>query len=116
MSSMAGQRDYYEVLGVAKSASFEEIKRAYKKAALANHPDKNPGDAEAVERFKECAAAYEVLSDENKRARYDRYGHAGVQGAGAGGSPFGDINDIFSQFGDIFGDFFGGGQKARGSP
>src|SRR5690349_12391289 len=116
MPSMAGQRDYYEVLGVAKSASPEEIKKAYKKAALANHPDKNPGDEDAVERFKECAAAYEVLSDEHKRARYDRYGHAGVQGGAGGGSPFGDINDIFSQFGDIFEGVFGGSQRQRGGP
>lgn len=116
MPSMAGQRDYYEVLGVAKSASFEEIKKAYKKAALANHPDKNPGDDAAVERFKECAAAYEVLSDQDKRARYDRYGHAGVQGGAGGGSPFGDVNDIFSQFGDLFEGFFGGNQRSRSGP
>ena len=116
MPSMTGQRDYYEILGVAKSASVEEIKKAYKKAALAHHPDRNPGDETAVERFKECATAYEVLSDDNKRARYDRYGHAGVQGAGAGGSPFGDVNDIFSQFSDIFEGFGfgGGGQRTRG--
>jgi len=110
------ERDYYEVLGVAKTASVEEIKKAYKKAALANHPDKNPGDETAVERFKECATAYQVLSDENKRSRYDRYGHAGVQGAAGGGSPFGDVNDIFSQFSDIFEGFgfFGGNQRSRG--
>lgn len=116
MPSMAGQRDYYEVLGVAKSASGEEIKKAYKKAAMANHPDRNPGDEAAIERFKECATAYEVLSDETKRARYDRYGHAGVQGGAGGGSPFGDVNDIFSQFSDLFEGFGlgGGNQRTRG--
>lgn len=112
---MAGQRDYYEVLGVARSASSEEIRRSYKKLATSNHPDKNPGDAEAVARFKECAEAYQVLSDEEKRSRYDRYGHAGVQGNG-GGPQFTDINDIFEHFSDVFEGFgfFGGGQRKRG--
>ncbi|MBX3444451.1 MAG: molecular chaperone DnaJ [Planctomyces sp.] len=112
---MAGQRDYYEVLGVAKSASAEEIRKAYKKLALANHPDRNPGDDAAVSRFKEAAEAYEILSDSDKRARYDRYGHAGVQG-NSGGHPFQDVGDIFEHFSDLFEGFgvFGGGQRRRG--
>jgi molecular chaperone DnaJ len=113
MASMAGQRDYYEVLGVARSASAEEIRRSYKKLATKHHPDKNPGDVEAVERFKECAEAYEVLSDADKRSRYDRFGHAGVQGGAGGAHQFTDINDIFEHFSDVFEGFgfFGGGQK-----
>lgn len=107
------KRDYYEVLGVAKGASADEIKKAYRKQALKYHPDKNPGDKEAEEKFKEAAEAYEVLSDDNKRARYDQYGHAGMGGAGGfGGGGFGggmNMEDIFSQFGDIFGGHFGGG-------
>jgi molecular chaperone DnaJ len=116
MASMAEQRDYYEVLGVAKSATGVEIRRAYKKLAIEFHPDKNPGNEEAVVRFKECAEAYEILSDDDKRARYDRYGHAGVQGAG-GGPQFTDLGDIFEHFGDIF-EGFGlfGQQKRRGGP
>lgn len=118
---MAQQRDYYEVLGVEKSASADAIKKAYKKVALKNHPDRNPGDEEAIARFKEASEAYEVLSNAEKRARYDRFGHAGL-GAGAGGAgggQFHDLGDIFSAFGDIFGEFgFGGGgrggrQRAR---
>ncbi len=107
---MATKRDYYEVLDVAKNATAEEIKKAYRKKAIQYHPDKNPGNAEAEEKFKEAAEAYEVLSDDNKRARYDRFGHAGVSGA-AGGGGFGggmSMEDIFSQFGDIFGGHFGG--------
>lgn len=106
------KRDYYEVLGVSKSASAEEIKRAYRKQALKYHPDKNPGDKEAEEKFKEAAEAYEVLSDDNKKARYDQFGHAGMGGAGGFGGGFGggmNMEDIFSQFGDIFGGHFGGG-------
>lgn len=115
------KRDYYEILGVDKGASDEEVKKAYRKVAMKFHPDKNPGDAEAEEKFKEAAEAYEVLRDSNKRAQYDRYGHAGMSGAAGGGfGGFGSggmrMEDIFSNFGDIFGDegfgsFFGGGQR-----
>jgi molecular chaperone DnaJ len=103
------KRDYYEVLEVSKNASQAEIKAAYRKKAIQYHPDKNPGDPTAEEKFKEAAAAYEILSDENKRARYDRMGHAGVEG-GAGGFGGGGmtIEDIFEHFGDIFGGGFGG--------
>jgi molecular chaperone DnaJ len=103
------KRDYYEVLEVAKNATQAEIKAAYRKKALQFHPDKNPGDHTAEDKFKEAAAAYEILGDEHKRARYDQYGHAGVEG-GAGG--FGGrgmtVEDIFEHFGDIFGGSFGG--------
>ncbi|WP_397571064.1 molecular chaperone DnaJ [Schlesneria sp. T3-172] len=110
---MATKRDYYEVLGVAKSASVEEIKRAYRKLAAKHHPDRNPGDATAVQTFKEAAEAFDVLSDPDKKVRYDRYGHAGVD-AGAGG--FQDVGDIFDAFGDMFSDLFGaGGGGRRGS-
>lgn len=105
------KRDYYEVLGVSKSASVSEIKKAYRKLALKHHPDKNPNDKEAETKFKESAEAYEVLSNSEKRARYDQFGHAGMGGA-AGGGGFGggmSMDDIFSQFGDIFGGGFGGG-------
>jgi len=105
-----GKRDFYEILDVSKNASKEEIKKAYRKQALRYHPDKNPGDHSAEEKFKEAAEAYEVLSDDDKRARYDRFGHAGL-GGGAGGGFGGQgmtIEDIFSSFGDIFGDAFGG--------
>ncbi len=106
---MATKRDYYEVLEVSKTATFEEIKKAYRKKAIKYHPDKNPGDAEAEEKFKEAAEAYEILSDQNKRARYDQFGHAGVGGASGGGFGGGmSMEDIFSQFGDIFGGHFGG--------
>lgn len=112
------KRDYYEILGVPKNADDETLKKAYRKQALAHHPDKNQGDKAAEERFKEAAEAYEVLSDGNKRARYDQYGHAGLeqnQGnqGNQGGGGFSDMGDIFSQFGDIFGDSFGG-QRSRG--
>ncbi|MEE9462835.1 MAG: molecular chaperone DnaJ [Bacteroidales bacterium] len=104
------KRDFYEILNVSKNASKEDIKKAYRQQALKYHPDKNPGDDSAEEKFKEAAEAYEVLSDDDKRARYDRFGHAGLGGAGSGG--FGGqgmtIEDIFSSFGDIFGDAFGG--------
>ncbi len=105
-----GKRDYYEVLGVSKSATDEEIKKAYRKLAIKYHPDKNPGDKEAEEKFKEAAEAYDVLSKPDKRARYDQYGHAGVNGAGGAGGFSGgfSMDDIFSQFGDIFGGHFGG--------
>ena len=112
---MAQKRDYYEILGVERTASVEVIKRSYKKLAGKYHPDRNPGDEEAVERFKECAEAFGVLSDPAKRERYDRFGHAGVNGAGGGGG-FHDVNDIFDAFGDLFGDFgmFGGRRGGRG--
>jgi molecular chaperone DnaJ len=111
---MASKRDYYEVLGLTKQASAEEIKKAYKKLALANHPDRNPGDDEAVQRFKEAAEAYEVLSDPDKRSRYDRFGPAGVQGAAGRG--FRDVGDIFDAFSDIFEGFglFGGQPRGGG--
>ena len=116
------KRDYYEVLGVSKSADATEIKKAYRKLALKYHPDKNPGDKEAEEKFKEAAEAYDVLSNEEKRHRYDQFGYAGVGGAGQGGFGGGmSMDDIFSQFGDIFGSFggfsgfggFGGGRGSR---
>ena len=104
---MAEKRDYYEVLGVDKSASAEDIKKAYRKKAIQYHPDKNPGDKEAEEKFKEAAEAYDVLSDPQKRARYDKYGHAGMSGEGGFSSGGFSMEDIFSQFGDIFGGAFG---------
>lgn len=110
------KRDYYEVLGVSKNATKDEIKKSYRKQALKNHPDKNPGNKEAEERFKEAAEAYEVLSNDEKRARYDQYGHAGM-GNNMGGFGGGmTMDDIFSSFGDIFGDAFGGafGGRSRG--
>jgi molecular chaperone DnaJ len=115
------KRDYYEVLGIGKSASADEIKKAYRKVAMQYHPDRNPGDKGAEEKFKEAAEAYEVLSDADKRAQYDRFGHAGLAGNGRGGFGGGmNMDDIFSQFGDIFGDdlfgsFFGGGRRGGGS-
>jgi len=112
---MAQKRDYYEVLGVSKSASEEEIKKAYRKMAVKYHPDKNPDNKEAEDKFKEAAEAYEVLSNSQKKAQYDRFGHAGMGGAAGGG--FGgaggmNMEDIFSQFGDIFG---GGDESPFGS-
>lgn len=106
------KQDFYEVLGISKSASQTEIKKAYRKMAIKYHPDKNPGDKTAEENFKKAAEAYEVLSDENKKARYDQYGHAafdGPQGGGGFGGGGMNMEDIFSQFGDIFGGGFGGG-------
>lgn len=103
------KRDYYEILGVSKNASKDEIKKAYRKQALKFHPDKNPGDKSAEEKFKEAAEAYEVLSNDEKKARYDRYGHSGLGNSGNGFSGQGmTMEDIFSSFGDIFGDAFGG--------
>lgn len=115
------KRDYYEVLGVAKNATEAEIKKAYRQMALKYHPDKNPGDKEAEEKFKEAAEAYEVLSNPEKKGRYDQFGHSGMGGAGGYGGGHGmNMDDIFSQFGDIFGggnpfeSFFGGGGGGRG--
>ncbi len=116
------KRDFYEILGVSKSASADEIKKAYRKVAMQYHPDRNPGDKAAEEKFKEAAEAYEILSDADKRAQYDRYGHAGVGNNGRGGFGGGagmNMEDIFSQFGDVFGEdffgnIFGGGQRGRG--
>ena len=112
------KRDYYEVLGVEKGASGEEIKKAYRKAAMKYHPDRNPGDKTAEEKFKEIGEAYEVLSDDNKRSRYDQFGFAGVDpnygaGAGAGAGGYGGFGGFggFGDFGDIFGDIFGGGRR-----
>lgn len=104
---MATKRDYYEILGVSKTASADEIKKAYRKKAIQYHPDKNPDNKEAEEKFKEAAEAYEILSDEQKRAKYDRYGHEAPGGFGGHQGDF-SMDDIFSQFGDIFGGHFGG--------
>lgn len=112
------KRDYYEILEVGKGASTDEIKASYRKLAMKYHPDRNPDNPEAEERFKEATEAYEVLSDDTKRQRYDRYGHEGIKG-GMDYSNFSNINDIFSQFGDVFGggsifdEFFGGGSRRR---
>ena len=116
------KKDYYEILGVSKSSSADEIKKAYRKTAMQYHPDRNPGDKAAEDKFKEAAEAYEVLSDTDKRAKYDRFGHQAFQGAsGGGGFHNSNMEDIFSQFGDIFGgggggfgDFFGGQQRGGG--
>lgn len=118
------KRDYYEVLGVAKNASAEELKKAYRKLAMQYHPDRNPDNKEAEEKFKEAAEAYEVLSNSDKRAKYDKFGHSGLKG-GQDYHGFNDINDIFSNFSDIFGgafggssifdDFFGGGGQRGGN-
>ena len=119
------KRDYYEVLGVSKTATADEIKKAYRKKAIQYHPDKNPGDKEAEEKFKEAAEAYDVLSDEQKRQRYDQFGHAAFSGAGGGGGYGGfggfggggfsmNMDDIFEHFGDIFGGHFGGRGGSRG--
>lgn len=102
------KRDYYDILEVSRNASAEEIKKAYRKMALKYHPDKNPNDTEAESKFKEAAEAYEVLSNQDKRQRYDRYGHDGVKNGFGGGGFHMSMDDIFSQFGDIFGDAFGG--------
>jgi len=109
------KRDFYEILDVDRSASADELKKAYRKKAFQYHPDKNPDDSVAEEKFKEAAEAYEVLSNKDKKAQYDRFGHAGVnqQGFGGGGG-FHDASDIFENFSDIFGDFFGGGQGFGG--
>lgn len=116
------KRDYYEILGVSKTASADEIKKAYRKVAMQFHPDRNPGDKEAEEKFKEAAEAYEILSDADKKAKYDRHGHAAFGPGTSGGGQYGggmNMDDIFSQFGDVFGDdvfgnFFGGGRSRGG--
>jgi molecular chaperone DnaJ len=109
------KRDYYEILEVSKGTSKDEIKKAYRKQAIKYHPDKNPGDKEAEEKFKEAAEAYEVLSDDQKRAKYDQYGHAGLGGGGRYGGGGMNMDDIFSHFGDIFGGHFGfGGSRSSG--
>ena len=120
------KRDFYEVLGVEKTASADEIKKAYRKAAMKYHPDRNPGDKEAEAKFKEAGEAYEVLSDDDKRSRYDQFGHAGVDpnfnpgfgGGGFGGGGFGGFGDLVDIFGDLFGGGFGGGsrQSTRNTP
>src|SRR5947209_2145238 len=106
------KRDYYEVLGVRREADDEEIKKAYRQLAMKYHPDRNVGDAEAEENFKEAAEAYEVLRDPEKRQRYDRYGHAGLDGLNV--PHFHDAQNVFDLFGDIFGDIFGQRQRRRG--
>ena len=116
------KRDYYEVLGVTKNASDEEIKKAYRVLAKKYHPDLNPGNKEAEEKFKEASEAYAILSDADKRRKYDQFGNAAFEnggGAGASGFGFSDMGDIFSNFGDIFGDLFGmggfGGRRSSAS-
>ncbi|MES2589811.1 MAG: molecular chaperone DnaJ [Bacteroidota bacterium] len=109
---MSQKRDYYEILGVSKNATESEIKKAYRKLALQHHPDKNPDDKASEEKFKEAAEAYEILSDSQKRSRYDQYGHAGASGGFSGGGM--NMDDIFSQFGDVFGNAFGGGGRSSG--
>lgn len=124
------KRDFYEILGVQKDATKDDLKKSYRKLAMQYHPDRNPGDKESEEKFKEAAEAYEILNNDDKRAKYDRFGHDGVRGSGYGSQGFSDINDIFSHFSDIFGasggssifdDFFSGGQqrgrqRGRGIP
>ena len=114
---MASKRDYYEILGVGRNASADEIKKAYRQMAIKYHPDKNPGDSKAEDKFKEAAEAYEVLSSPEKKTRYDQYGHQGMGGNGGGHGGM-NMDDIFSQFGDVFGGggfegFFGGGRGGR---
>src|SRR5665213_1572725 len=111
------KKDFYDILGIKKSASPEEIKKAYRQMAIKFHPDKNPGDKASEDKFKEAAEAYEILSDPDKRSKYDQFGHAGVGSSAAGGGFSGggfSMDDIFSQFGDIFGGGGGfGGQRGR---
>ena len=113
---MSQPRDYYEILGVTRTAGADEIKKAYRKLALQHHPDRNPDDAQAEAKFKEASEAYSVLSDANQRATYDRFGHAGLRGAGMDPG-FQNADEIFSHFSDLFGDLFGfggGGGRGRG--
>lgn len=112
-SETMAKKDYYEVLGVSRTASQQEIKTAYRKLAMKYHPDRNPDNKEAENKFKEAAQAYEVLSDEKKRKNYDQFGHAGVEGMGAGGAHDMNMEDIFEQFGDIFGSIFGSGGSRK---
>ena len=113
---MSQPRDYYEVLGVPKDADEAALKKAYRKLAMQFHPDRNPDNPEAEAKFKEASEAYQVLSDADKRSTYDRFGHAGLRGAGGGGGPgFQSADEVFSQFGDLFGDLFGfSGGRGRG--
>ncbi len=118
---MSSKRDYYEVLSVSREATAEELRKAYKREALKHHPDRNPGDAAAEAKFKEANEAYQVLADEQKRQIYDRFGHAGLEGAGGGGQGFDGINDVFSHMQDLFSEMFsgsmgfgGGGRPRRG--
>src|SRR5258706_12965834 len=103
-------RDLYEVLGVERGASQADLKKAYRRLAQQFHPDKNPEDKAAEEKFKEAANAYQILSDDEQRAAYDRYGFDGLRGRGSAGPRFSNVEDIFSAFGGLFGDFFGGGR------
>ena len=112
-TSNVTKADYYEVLSVSRTASDQELKAAYRKLAMQHHPDRNPDDHHAEEKFKQCSEAYQVLSDPDKRAAYDRYGHAGVSGAGQQGSPFVDFQDLGDIFGDLFGFNVGGGGGGR---
>ncbi|MBX2987038.1 MAG: molecular chaperone DnaJ [Bdellovibrionaceae bacterium] len=112
---MSTRRDYYEILGVSRDADGDTIKKAYRKLAMQLHPDKNPGNREAEEKFKEAAEAYNILSDAEKKSRYDRFGHAAFGQGGMGGGGFQNMEDIFQNFGDIFGDLFGGMAGAGGA-
>lgn len=112
---MATKRDYYEVLNLSREASGEEVKRSYRKLALKFHPDRNQGDPESETRFKEASEAYEVLSDPQKRSRYDQFGHSGINGSGLHDFSHMGVEDIFSVFGDLFGGAFGGGRRGRGA-
>ena len=107
------KKDYYEVLGVERNAADGEIKKSYRRLAMKHHPDRNEGDAGAEDSFKEAKEAYEILSDPQKRAAYDHYGHAGVQGQGGMGGGFGSADAFGDVFGDVFGDIFGGGRRSR---
>ena len=104
------KRDYYEVLGVNRDASADEIKKAFRRVAMKHHPDRNPDNKQAEEKFKEAQEAYEILSDDEKRSNFDRFGHATTNQSGSGSAAFSDI------FGDVFGDIFGGGSAGRGAP
>ncbi|HKQ69212.1 MAG TPA: DnaJ domain-containing protein, partial [Polyangiaceae bacterium] len=110
---MSEKRCYYEVLGVARTASDDEIRKNYRQSALKYHPDRNPNDPTATEKFKEATEAFSILSDQQKRTRYDQFGHAGVEGGGFDFSGAG-VGDIFSQFQDLFSEFFAGGGSGRG--
>ena len=112
-NTRVSKADYYEVLGVSREATDQELKSAYRKLAMQHHPDRNPGDHTAEERFKEASEAYQVLSDADKRAAYDRYGHAGLSGGGPGFGPFAGGVDISDIFGDLFGEMFSMGGHAQ---